>query len=135
MRQPGRRSAASKIVHLATTGTRSRPTAPRCLTKAERTTFNEIAIANPHLKTTDAPILASFVQATTLSHRLGRSDRASDVPMWDRTTRMMLALARSLRLTVNSVTHPDKLGRARQDQELNPLDAFLAEDDDDDNDG
>jgi hypothetical protein len=115
MRQPGRKSAASKVVRLAATGTRTRPTAPSGLTKPEASLFNEIALANRHLTVTDAPILVSFVQASLQARRLGRSNREADIELWDRVTRLQLALARSLRLTVSSTTHPDKLGRVRQD--------------------
>lgn len=137
MLRPGRKSAASKVVRLAATGTRSRPTPPSCLTKAEASLFNEIALANRHLTVSDASILTSFVQATLLARRLGRSTREDDVLLWERVAKVQLALGRSLRLTVNSTTHPDKLGRARQDRELSPIDAYFArrqEDSDADND-
>lgn len=131
MRQPGRKSAASKLVHLAATSTKSRPSAPECLTTAERTTFNKLTLANRHLTVTDAPILTSYVQAMTISHRLGASERDSDYARWERSTKVMLMLARSLRLTVNSTTHPDKLGRVRNEATVDPVDQFFAENPDD----
>jgi hypothetical protein len=96
--QRGRKSVSSTLVQLAPTDTGPRLTAPAILTKSEQTTFAELVQLNPHLVATDVPLLTSFVQATTMAHRLGRKHDDKTVAEWERCVRTMLALGRSLRL-------------------------------------
>ncbi len=49
----------------------------------------------------------------------------------EKATRALIALGRSLRLTAQSVVDLKTAGRMRRDARISPLDAFLAEDDDD----
>jgi hypothetical protein len=113
--QRGRKSVSSTLVQLAPTDTGPRLTAPAILTKSEQTTFAELVQLNPHLVATDVPLLTSFVQATTMAHRLGRKHDDKTVAEWERCVRTMLALGRRLRLLPVNATHPDKLSRQRRD--------------------
>jgi hypothetical protein len=70
------------------------------LTKVERSIFSELASHAPHLRAADTLLLASLAQATILSRRTARDP--SNAAVWERATRMQIALARSLRLTPQS---------------------------------
>jgi hypothetical protein len=125
--QPGRKSAAASVIKLAATDARPKLTAPSCLTKPERIHFDQLVRANRYLTITDQAMLASYVQAMSKSHRLGRGE---DTEGWERATRVMMALARTLRLTAISSTHPDKLSRQRRDARPSVIDEILAGGDD-----
>jgi hypothetical protein len=61
------------------------------------------------LRPTDAPLLASYVQATLASRRSARD--AALVDVWEKATRLQAMLATKLRLTAQSRVDPKKLGR------------------------
>ena len=130
--KPGRKGSFDSIVPIDAKSTRSRPTAPSSLTKAEAATFNELAAVNRHLTQTDAPLLAAFAQAVAKASKLAK---AQDVQSWERACRVMLALARSLRLTPQSTTDPQAIGRRRLDDFGRPFDAPWHRPDEDDDDG
>jgi hypothetical protein len=89
------------------------PTSP--LTSSEQTLFNRLQAANGHLCSTDEPLLTSFVQSISRAHQLGRdSKRVAD---WERACRTMMALARSLRMTQQSVDAKTAGRRVRESQE------------------
>jgi hypothetical protein len=106
-------------------------TAPAFLKTDEKTLFIELAALNAHLTASDTPMLAAYVQAITKTHRLAWQ---KDVAAWERCARVAMAMARSLRLTAISGTHPERLSRQRRDARPNPVDEYLAtiEDEDDD---
>src|SRR5690242_10457011 len=108
MLQRGRKSAAAKLVSLPKTSRspRLKPAAP--LSKSEQALFDELVSGNPHLRPTDSPLLAGFVRAST-----NMLKRGVDVASWERSARVANQLARSLRLTPQSVYDPEKLGRRR----------------------
>lgn len=85
-----------------------------------------LAAANRHLTVTDGPLLAVYVQAVTRTHRLGRG---KDVGGWEKSARLAMALARSLRLTPQSTTDPQTIGRRRKDDPPPQLWAQELEDD------
>src|SRR5215467_2575054 len=100
MRQkPGRAGANSNIVSLAATTSRS-PLTPvgSTLTKPEREYFDFIVRTNNHLKVSDTPMVmllaASLVRAM-------KARRQGD-ETFEKELRAALAVARSLRLTVQS---------------------------------
>jgi hypothetical protein len=113
MAQRGRKPTLT-VVPLDLTGARPRLTAPSILTKGERALFAEVAAINPHLRPADVPLLAAYAQALTKVYKLARQ---SDAAAWERTARMALALARSLRITSQSQVHPETAGRKRQIQQ------------------
>jgi hypothetical protein len=94
MRQRGRKSALDP---------------PQGLTKPERTLFDEIADSAQHLRQSDVPLLASYVQATITSRRSARDPSKAD--LWEKATRLQAMLATKLRLTAQSRVDPKKLGR------------------------
>ena len=65
MIQRGRKSSSANIVALPPP-TRSRLTPPTILTVSERKIFIETAAQHPHLKPSDAMVLAAFAQASAL---------------------------------------------------------------------
>jgi hypothetical protein len=108
MRQRGRKSS-DVLTFPAIVAPRPPIEPPRSLTKSEQALFVEIAADAEHLRTTDAPLLASYVQATLASHRSARDPARVDV--WDKATRLQAMLATKLRLTAQSRVDPKKLGR------------------------
>jgi hypothetical protein len=128
MLQRGRRSAAANLVKLATTSPRSRLTAPEFLKADERALFTALADDNRHLTRTDVPLLAIYAAAVFKVNKLGRQ---KDVGQWEKASRMMLSLARSLRLTVQSATEPRAVGRQRRDARPDLVAEYLAETGDD----
>jgi hypothetical protein len=109
--QRGRKSPNATIVALRPTPLRPRLTPPTTLTDAERDIFSETAAQHPHLKPGDAMILAAFAQASVRSFKLAKKH---DTAAWEKSVRAMLALARSLRLTPQSHTRAEALGRKDQ---------------------
>jgi phage terminase small subunit len=108
MRQRGRKSAAL-LTFPAVDGSRPRITAPASLTKSERSLFAQLAADAGHLAQSDAPLLASYVQAVLLSRRAGRDPGSIDA--WEKVTRVMTSLATKLRLTPQARTDPKTVGR------------------------
>ena len=108
MRQRGRKSA-NLLAFPAIEVPRSLPEPPRSLTKSERALFIELAANAEHLRPTDAPLLASYVQATLMSRRSARDP--ARVEVWERATRIAAMLATKLRLTAQSRVDPKTLGR------------------------
>ena len=114
---PRKSAADTEVVRLAT-NPRSPITPPKFLRADERALFAALAAQNEHLKPTDASILALYSQAVMRTSKLARGDGISD---WEKSARATLALARSLRLTAQSSTHPDTLSRQRRDQHRSVL--------------
>jgi hypothetical protein len=108
MRQRGRKSAALLAIP-AIEAPRPRPEPPPGLTKTERTLFTEIVDTAPHLRPSDASLLASFVQATLMSRRSARDPARIDA--WEKATRLQVSLATRLRLSAQSRIDPQTLGR------------------------
>ena len=83
---------------------------PSSLNNAERKLFDSIVASCDarHFRNSDIALLVSFVQASLLSHRLGRK---GDIGDWERVTRTQASLATRLRLTPASRTDPKTLAR------------------------
>src|SRR6516162_824157 len=111
--QRGRKSVASNLIALAPTDTRPRLNPPAILSTAEATLFEELAAANPHLGVSDVALLAAFTQAVIKTQRLAKK---SDIAAWERAGRLALSLARSLRLTQQSISDAKTAGRAKRNQ-------------------
>ena len=107
MRQRGRKSSAELVFPVI----EHRPgvTPPSSLTKAERSLFIELVANAEHLRPTDTPLLASYVQATIASRRSARDP--SKVDVWEKATRLQVSLATKLRLTAQSRTDTRTVGR------------------------
>src|SRR6478672_9558846 len=111
--QRGRKPTLT-VVPTELTGARPRLTAPSILTKLERDLFADVAAINPHLRPADVPLLAAYAQALHMTYKLARQ---SDTAAWERSARVAMALARSLRITTQSQVHPETAGRKRQTQQ------------------
>jgi hypothetical protein len=78
--------------------------------------FTELVEAcdDHHLTAADMPVLISFVQVSIKARKLAsKPDKVAD---WERLCRLQMALARSLRLTVQSRVDPKTLTRHKRDQ-------------------
>jgi hypothetical protein len=108
MRQRGRKSADQLALRVIDA---PRPSLepPPSLTKPERLLFSELAANAPHLTLSDAPLLASYVQATLMSRRSARDPARIDT--WEKSTRLQAALATKLRLSPQSRTDPKSVAR------------------------
>ena len=111
----GPKSAASlTVVPLDTARSRSRIPTPKNFTGAqERSLFAETVTHFPHLKTGDTPQLALYVQNVIGALKLSKKSDAASIKSCDTKARAALALARSLRLTQISQSHPETLARGR----------------------
>jgi hypothetical protein len=101
---------------------RSALTPPSTLTKPEAILFTKIVDANTHLKIRDVTLLSAFVVAVTKYEAFAR---VNDVPSWERAGRLMLALARGLRLLPTTARRT--LTRMREDHHPSTIAAYLAE--------
>jgi hypothetical protein len=129
MRQPGRKSAAEEnVIKLAPTSARSL-TASSKLSTDEQSTFTKLALANQHLTPSDAPLLTLYVQSLSKAAKLARG---KDVAAFDKAARLALIIGTKLRLTPQSSTDPQSIGRRRKDAKPSPLDEFLANETKDD---
>jgi hypothetical protein len=78
-------------------------------TQCANQTFRNTILPSEHLRPTDAPLLASYVQATIASRRSARDP--SKVDVWEKATRLQAMLATKLRLTAQSRTDSRTVGR------------------------
>jgi|SRR6516164_7071026 hypothetical protein len=110
MLQRGRKSSASTVVSLAATGSRSALNPPTSLTKEEKAAFTDLvaSVDYRHLSQADMPLLISYIQASIKARKLART---TDIANWERAVRAQMALARSLRLTVQARVNPKTLTR------------------------
>ena len=106
-----RRSAASlSVVPIDVARPALRP--PESLSEAERSLFVELASHATHLKSADAPLLASLAQAIILSRRLARDP--AKVAEWEKAVRTQAMLSTKLRMTPQSRTDSRAAGRQQQ---------------------
>jgi hypothetical protein len=108
MQQRGRKSSA-ELAAFPVIEHRPSIDPPSSLTKAEQNLFTELAASAEHLRSTDTPLLASYVQATLVSRRSARDP--SKVDVWEKATRLQAMLATKLRLTAQSRTDARTVGR------------------------
>lgn len=127
-----RKSSDSNIIRMPITARRPKLSPPKCLTKAEASLFTELLEEAPYLANyRDTTIL--YVQSLTRAQKLCRSGSVQES---DKAIRLTMALARSLRLTPQSVDRRT-LERQRAKQALHADDAhkhlrdFRVDDDED----
>jgi hypothetical protein len=99
MAKTGKKSAAELEIaafKAATCPPEPPPTSPEILTSDEQVLFRQLRVANPHITESDVPLLIAYIQAISMTHRLGRGD---DVLNWERAARATMALATKLKLT------------------------------------
>jgi hypothetical protein len=118
----GRKNTFSAPLRSAVTSARSTLTPPQSLTKPERTLFLEIVSTHPHLKAGDATMLAHFARASIKYEAFAK---ANDVGSWEKAGRLVLALARGLRLL--PAMHSRTLARSREAHRPNFLAQWLAD--------
>jgi hypothetical protein len=107
----------ANVQPLQSTITSSRLTAPPSLTTDEQTLFTELidSVEPRHFTKSDLPQIVSYVQVTLACRAHAakiKTDPSKDVVSgWDKLLRAQLALARALRLTVQSRVDPLTIGR------------------------
>ena len=121
MLQRGRKSSASLVAIVPGS---ARLTPPATLSEAERVVFIDLVSAcDPkHFKPSDLPLLTRYVETVAMSDHAGRKLRADVLKgrpsQWlstqERLVKMMIVLARQLRLTVLTRTDPKTIGRFQQ---------------------
>src|SRR3954447_13200596 len=108
----GPRSAAElNVVSLDVPRSRPRIIAPSSLNAAEKKMFNEVIGDNAHLRSGDSILVAQFVQAVMKASKLARKTDETSVKSWERSSRVMIALATKLRITQQAKTHHITAGR------------------------
>src|SRR3974390_3224980 len=110
MRQRGRKTEL-KLPLTAIVGEKPRLQPPAYLTKRQATEFTEIvdAAAANHFAKSDVPIVASLARVNLLLRGLSKGGK--DFATYEKTIRLQVLLARSLRLTVQSRADRKTIGR------------------------
>jgi hypothetical protein len=115
MRQRGRQSTASLSVVTTLPSHVQRLQPPADLDDTEAALFREIVAGSPptHFAASDAPLLATYVQAIRISRRAAEASAtdASHVATWERAARVVASLATRLRLSPHSRVDAKTLGR------------------------
>jgi hypothetical protein len=99
MAKTGKKSAAELEMNAfkrATSSPQPTPTSPEILSTEEQALFKQLRGANPHITESDVPMLITYCQAISMTHRLGRG---KDVLNWERAVRATMAIATKLKLT------------------------------------
>lgn len=114
MRNRGRQTATSLTAPRAIDKA-PRLTPPACLTSTERAIFAELIESTDerHFARSDLPMIISYVQAVALARATAHKPKAR--AEWREAVKLQMALARSLRLTVQSRTDPKTVGRRTPD--------------------
>jgi hypothetical protein len=110
MRQRRRKSAAT-LAAPNLTGRPSPLSPPASLNDDERALFCELvgACAAEHFRTSDLPLLISYIQATLIARDAAHEpDR---ITLWEKATRMQATLATRLRLSPQSRADPKTVAR------------------------
>jgi len=110
---PRQSAAHLSIVPLAGSPKRPKLIPLGSLSKPERRVFDHLVRTNGHLRQADIPMLQLLCAAycRAMSKKPGGDD-------WERANRIVLALARSLRLTVQATIEPRTVARQRALAEL-----------------
>jgi len=105
------RKSASNIVSLAATAPRPvlTPIGPP-LSKDEKLYFDFVVRTNNHLRVCDTPMVMLF--AVTMARAM--QARREGCETYEKEVRAALAIARSLRLTVQAAQEPKTVGRKRE---------------------
>jgi hypothetical protein len=94
------------------------------LNPLERSIFNLTITRHPHLKPADVVLVTSFAKAAARVLKPDRLDSKADI---EKSTRVMVLLGRSLRLTPMTTLEPRTVARSHRDALPNPLAEYLAE--------
>jgi hypothetical protein len=114
----------------AVTSTRPLPVPPATLTGPERSLFLKLVDAHLHLKSSDTLVLATFCQVAIRFEKLGKTDNFRD---WEKCGRMMMAMARGLRLLPTTAART--LQKMRDENKPSHLKTWLADHPDESDDG
>jgi hypothetical protein len=119
-----RKSAASNIVSLAATTPRPVLTPIGLpLSKPERAFFDFVARTNNHLKVSDSPMV--MLLAVSIVRAMKARSKGGET--FEKELRAALAVARSLRVTVQATMHPITAGRRRAESGLSYYDRMNLE--------
>ena len=110
MAKTGKKSAAELEMNAfkrATSSPQPTPTSPEILSTEEQALFKQLRGANPHITESDVPMLITYCQAISMTHRLGRG---KDLLNWERAVRATMAIATKLKLTPQADRRVDRTG-------------------------
>jgi hypothetical protein len=131
LQQRGRKTIGHRA-GIAVNGDPPRLEPPSCLSKPERRLFAEIVAVAPaqQFVASDAPLLASYVQACLLARsavrRAGKDARA--LSTWEKASRVQAMLATRLRLSPHSRVDPKVIGRHQPQQRLSAYEQMRLDD-------
>jgi len=110
MKQRGRKSV--NLLALPIDASPPRLSAPKDLTKIERSLFDFIVDASPplHFAVSDTPLLVSYVQATLMARSVAKPP--TKLAEFERVVRLQAMLATKLRLSPQTRLNPETLARA-----------------------
>jgi hypothetical protein len=98
------------------------------LTAEESRLWATLVKENEHLRESDVPYLLAFCQAST---RVAKAARDPEVLKWERETRALVNLGKTMRLTQRSVHDPKELARRmRNGKDSKALNELLQMNDD-----
>ena len=113
MAKPGKANQFEQtIVPLMGNGEQPKLTPVSPLTEAERAIFDMTARENPHLRTSDTPLLQAYAMACV---RISEPSSREKIAELDRAARLAMSLATKLRLPPSSSIDPQTLGRRKKD--------------------
>ena len=113
MAKPGKANQFEQtVVPLTRNGEQPTLTPLSPLTEAERAIFDMTALENPHLRTSDTPLLQAYAMACV---RISEPSSRENIAELDRAARLAMSLATKLRLPPSSSIDPVALGRRKKD--------------------
>ena len=114
MLQRGRKSGGT-LTSSNVTAASSRLTAPSSLTTAERKLFNELTTAcdRNHFRTSDLPLLISYVQASLLAQTAAHDPKRAG--QWASAVKLQGMLSTRLRMSPQSRADPKTVARQGRD--------------------
>src|SRR5262245_42022745 len=104
-------SAALNVIPMVVSEPRPKVNPITSLSGPERRLFDTTARLNPHLKQADAATLELYVMA----YRRAMRARQKDSQNFERATRLLMALGRTLRITPQSTVEPRAAAKLRRD--------------------
>jgi hypothetical protein len=99
------------------TGAPSRVVAPATMTAQEKREFNSLidSCAADHFRQSDVPVIENYIRATLLARKTAGKPKLFSV--FEKSVRLQLSCATKLRLLPSTRTHPDKITRAKSNQQ------------------
>jgi hypothetical protein len=129
MNKRGPKSAAELSIASGNVVAMVRVRPPASLSAAEAETFRTVvaSVAADHFAPGDVPVLVTFVQAIMLNAYAMKEmgdGKLECFPIWEKSSRVIGAMATKLRLVPQARIHPEKAGRRALQFNPSPYDAM-----------